>query len=24
MSIWQSRWTCPGWVFCPPKTSSFW
>ncbi len=19
MSIWNSRWTCPGWVFCPRK-----
>ena len=19
MSIWFSRWTCPGWVFCPRK-----
>jgi hypothetical protein len=19
MSIWTSRWTCPGWVFCPRK-----
>jgi hypothetical protein len=19
MSIWFSRWTCPGWVFCPQK-----
>ena len=19
MSIWHSRWTCPGWVFCPRK-----
>ena len=23
MSIWQSRWTCPGWVFCPQKPHPF-
>jgi len=23
MSIWHSRWTCPGWVFCPRKPHQF-
>ena len=23
MSIWHSRWTCPGWVFCPRKPHPF-
>ena len=23
MSIWMSRWTCPGWVFCPRKPHPF-
>ncbi len=23
MSIWTSRWTCPGWVFCPRKPHPF-
>ena len=23
MSIWNSRWTCPGWVFCPRKPWPF-
>eukprot|EP00804_Cyclotella_cryptica_P020321 CCRYP_014042-RA/>CCRYP_014042-RA protein AED:0.41 eAED:0.46 QI:0/-1/0/1/-1/1/1/0/310 len=23
MSIWHSRWTCPGWVFCPGKPHPF-
>lgn len=23
MSIWLSRWTCPGWVFCPRKPHPF-
>ena len=23
MSIWHSRWTCPGWVFCPHKPHPF-
>jgi hypothetical protein len=23
MSIWFSRWTCPGWVFCPRKPHPF-
>ena len=24
MSIWHSRWTCPGWVFCPWNPHPFW
>jgi hypothetical protein len=23
MSAWISRWTCPGWVFCPQKPHPF-
>ncbi len=23
MSIWHSKWTCPGWVFCPRKLHPF-
>ncbi len=23
ISIWHSMWTCPGWVFCPPKPHPF-
>ncbi|MBM4179814.1 MAG: hypothetical protein FJ211_10875, partial [Ignavibacteria bacterium] len=23
MSIWHTRWTCPGWVFCPRKPHPF-
>jgi hypothetical protein len=23
MSIWHSKWTCPGWVFCPRKPHPF-
>jgi hypothetical protein len=23
MSVWISRWTCPGWVFCPQKPHPF-
>ena len=23
MSIWHSRWTCPGWIFCPWKPHPF-
>ena len=23
MSIWNNRWTCPGWVFCPRKPHPF-
>ncbi len=23
MSIWNNHWTCPGWIFCPPKPHPF-